>query len=105
MHLAMKISTIFFCLCINAIYCRSTTEEIFREVLDTPKFITSNETFYIVPGTDLDIVCQVTQSNPNIDIIVTYDAFDNEESKRKIFSVGPTKVDKGNVTRLQNTKF
>ena len=53
-----------------------------------------------MPGTDLDIVCQVTQSNPNIDIIVTYDAFDNEESKRKIFSVGPTKVDKGNVTRL-----
>ena len=61
---------------------------------DTPKFITTNETYYVIPESDLDIVCQVTQSNPDIDIMITYDSFDMDQSKNRIFNIGQRKAGK-----------
>ena len=66
-------------------------------IQDIPNFITSNETYHVISGTDLEIVCQVTQSN--VDIIISYESFDSQHSqhqkgKYKILSVGHLKIDR-----------
>ena len=79
---------------INGIYGQQL-EEI--GIQDIPNFITSNETYHVISGTDLEIVCQVTQSN--VDIIISYESFDSQHSqhqkgKYKILSVGHLKIDR-----------
>merc|ERR1712001_233308 len=66
-------------------------------IQDIPNFITSNETYHVISVTDLEIVCQVTQSN--VDIIISYESFDSQHSqhqkgKYKILSVGHLKIDR-----------
>ena len=51
-------------------------------IQDIPNFITSNETYHVISGADLEIVCQVTQSN--VDIIISYESFDSQHSRLKI---------------------
>ena len=79
---------------INGIYGQQL-EEI--GIQDIPNFITSNETYHVISGADLEIVCQVTQSN--VDIIISYESFDSQHSqhqkgKYKILSVGHLKIDR-----------
>ena len=80
---------------INGIHGQQQLEEI--GIQDIPNFITSNETYHVISGTDLEIVCQVTQSN--VDIIISYESFDSQHSqhqkgKYKILSVGHLKIDR-----------
>ena len=80
---------------INGIHGQQQMEEI--GIQDIPNFITSNETYHVISGTDLEIVCQVTQSN--VDIIISYESFDSQHSqhqkgKYKILSVGHLKIDR-----------
>ena len=80
---------------INGIHSQQQLEEI--GIQDIPNFITSNETYHVISGTDLEIVCQVTQSN--VDIIISYESFDSQHSqhqkgKYKILSVGHLKIDR-----------
>ena len=64
---------------INGIYGQQQSEEI--GIQDIPNFITSNETYHVISGADLEIVCQVTQSN--VDIIISYESFDSQHSGLK----------------------
>ena len=80
---------------VNGIHGQQQLEEI--GIQDIPNFITSNETYHVISGTDLEIVCQVTQSN--VDIIISYESFDSQHSqhqkgKYKILSVGHLKIDR-----------
>ena len=80
---------------INGIHGQQQLEEI--GIQDIPNFITSNETYHVISGADLEIVCQVTQSN--VDIIISYESFDSQHSqhqkgKYKILSVGHLKIDR-----------
>ena len=81
---------------INGIHGQQQLEEI--GIQDIPNFITSNETYHVISGADLEIVCQVTQSN--VDIIISYESFDSQQDsqhqkgKYKILSVGHLKIDR-----------
>ena len=80
---------------VNGIHGQQQLEEI--GIQDIPNFITSNETYHVISGADLEIVCQVTQSN--VDIIISYESFDSQHSqhqkgKYKILSVGHLKIDR-----------
>ena len=59
-------------------------------IQDIPNFITSNETYHVISGTDLEIVCQVTQSN--VDIIISYESFDSQHSGLKTLNNSAIKI-------------
>ena len=73
---------------INGIHGQQQMEEI--GIQDIPNFITSNETYHVISGADLEIVCQITQSN--VDIIISYESFDSQHSGLKTLKNSAIKI-------------